>query len=143
MKYINKFSQVADYEQFVGGGYVTPNVCYVEETNGIIMKPEIIENNTLQFPIYLIYGDNGQIGIDLYNYFLEKGGEDGSGDITNEVIYYDNHLAISWRHVSKKNTFHDTAYCYIDLNTPSAHGLWIQLDCNGIVFGYGGGGTND
>ena len=41
MKYINKFSQVTDYEQFVGGGYVTPNICYVEESDGIIMKPYI------------------------------------------------------------------------------------------------------
>jgi hypothetical protein len=40
MKYINKFSTNADYKAFTeGGGYVTPNVCYVEESNGIVMKP--------------------------------------------------------------------------------------------------------
>ena len=51
-----------------GGGYVTPNICYIDETNGIVMNPKIFENNTLQFPIYLVYGDNGQVGIDLYNW---------------------------------------------------------------------------
>ena len=44
MKYINKFSTNADYQAFTeGGGYVTPNVCYVEETDGIVMKPYIDE----------------------------------------------------------------------------------------------------
>jgi hypothetical protein len=42
MKYINKFSTNADYQAFTeGGGYVTPNVCYVEETDGIVIKPYI------------------------------------------------------------------------------------------------------
>ena len=42
MKYVKKFSTNADYQAFTeGGGYVTPNVCYVEETNGIIVKPDI------------------------------------------------------------------------------------------------------
>jgi hypothetical protein len=49
---------------------VTPNVCYVEETNGIVMNPKIIENNTLQFPMYLVEGDNGQVGVSLYNFIL-------------------------------------------------------------------------
>ena len=42
MKYINKFSTSADYQAFTeGGGYVTPNICYVEETDGIVLKPYI------------------------------------------------------------------------------------------------------
>ena len=41
MKYINKFSTNADYQAFTeGGGYVTPNICYVEETKGIVVKPK-------------------------------------------------------------------------------------------------------
>ena len=89
MKYINKFSTNADYQAFTeGGGYVTPNVCYVEETDGIIMKPEISENNTLQFPIYLTIGDNGQLGKDVHSYILSKFHEVGltSYDMT-ETIY--------------------------------------------------------
>ena len=35
-----------------GGGYVTPNVCYIEENEGLVFKPEINDNNTLQFPLY-------------------------------------------------------------------------------------------
>ena len=42
MKYINKFSTSAEYQAFTeGGGYVTPNICYVEETEGLVFKPEI------------------------------------------------------------------------------------------------------
>ena len=42
MKYINKFSTSADYQAFTeGGGYVTPNICYVEESDGIVMKPYV------------------------------------------------------------------------------------------------------
>ena len=42
MKYINKFSTNADYQAFTeGGGYVTPNICYIEEVDGIVMKPYI------------------------------------------------------------------------------------------------------
>lgn len=71
MKYINKFSTNADYQLFTEDvGYVTPNICYVEETEGLVFKPEIIESNTLQFPVYLVEGDNGQLGIDLYNYLV-------------------------------------------------------------------------
>ena len=53
MKYINKFSTNADYQAFTeGGGYVTPNICYVMESKELKFKPKIIENNTLQFPVY-------------------------------------------------------------------------------------------
>ena len=32
MKYIKKFENTAEYQQFIGGGdYVTPNVCYIKE----------------------------------------------------------------------------------------------------------------
>lgn len=42
MKYINKFSTNADYQAFTDGDdYVTPNVCYVDETDGIVMKQYI------------------------------------------------------------------------------------------------------
>ena len=52
MKYINKFSTNADYQAFTeGGGYVTPNVCYVEETEGLVFKPEINETIISTFTI--------------------------------------------------------------------------------------------
>ena len=42
MKYINKFSTTADYQAFTDGDrYVTPNICYVEEAKGVVMKPYI------------------------------------------------------------------------------------------------------
>ena len=42
MKYINKFSTNADYQAFTeGGDYVTPNVCFITETMGLVVKPKI------------------------------------------------------------------------------------------------------
>ena len=41
MKYINKFSTNVDYQAFTeGGGYVTPNICYVTELKGLKFKPK-------------------------------------------------------------------------------------------------------
>ena len=41
MKYINRFSTNADYQAFTeGGGYVTPNICYVTESKGLKFKPK-------------------------------------------------------------------------------------------------------
>jgi hypothetical protein len=62
MKYINKFSTNADYQAFTeGGGYVTPNICYVEETNGIIVKPEINENDEVVVINHGILRDSSSI----------------------------------------------------------------------------------
>jgi hypothetical protein len=59
MKYLRIFKQSADYQEFTGGGeYVTPNVCYIEETDGIVMKP---------------YDDGEE--------------NDGSGKIVNHITY--------------------------------------------------------
>ena len=69
MKYIKKFSQLADYEQFVGGGdYVIPNVCFVEETNGIVIGTKAKS----MFPIYLTKDGNGEVGVNLFKYLQNK-----------------------------------------------------------------------
>lgn len=69
MKYIKKFSQLTEYQQFVGGGggeYVTPNICYVEETNGIVIKPYIAP----KIPISLgdvVYWDGSEVKTTPYS----------------------------------------------------------------------------
>ena len=78
MKYINKFPTNADYQAFTEGGDVTPNICYVEETKGLVIKPKINNGGsdiTTLFPCYLTGSitlsgiiDNGEIGKQLYNY---------------------------------------------------------------------------
>jgi hypothetical protein len=75
MKYLKKFQTNTDYQAYKGG-YVTPNVCYVEETEGLVFKPEIIENNTLQFPVYLVEGYNSPT--DIMDYLYNKYGICGS-----------------------------------------------------------------
>lgn len=70
MKYINKFDTIADYQAFKdGGGDVTPSVCYVEENEGLVFKPEIpsVKLNNLitwayKFPLTLAYGDDAEYG---------------------------------------------------------------------------------
>jgi hypothetical protein len=77
MKYINKFSSNSDYQAFKeGDGYVTPNICYVTESKGLKFKPKVNNGgtDTALFPCYLTGSttpgtiDNGEIGIQLYNY---------------------------------------------------------------------------
>ena len=42
----------------------------------------------LEFPIYLVVGDNGQLGINLYNYLINKYGTENSQ--VSEEIYVEN-----------------------------------------------------
>ena len=42
--------------------------------------------NGLEFPITLEEGDNGQVGVDLYNYIMEKGKE--IADLEGWFTYY-------------------------------------------------------
>ena len=72
MKYINKFSTNADYQAFTEGGYVTPNICYVEETDGIVMKPYIDPNKVL-FPAVIVPAvGNGNISnANIAQYFID------------------------------------------------------------------------
>jgi hypothetical protein len=86
MKYINKFSTNADYQAFTdGGGYVTPNICYVEEADGIVMKPyieiipifhlEVEEGYTVNFigdKFDIAYGCIKKASIDILIEYLEK-----------------------------------------------------------------------
>lgn len=39
----------------------------------------------MEFPVYLIVGDNGQLGIDVYNYLINKYGNENSQ--VSEEIY--------------------------------------------------------
>ena len=74
MKYIKKFSTNDDYEEFVGGDYVTPNICFVEETKGIVIKPKIPSvkpNNLITW---------------VYKFPLILWGDDVEGDVTEYAI---------------------------------------------------------
>ena len=141
MKYINKLSTNADYQAFTeGGGYVTPNICYVEETDGLVFKPEIIEeeNNGLQFPVYLVYGNNGQLGIDVYNYLQIKYNPNniyGTTASISEIIYADNKMCSNIR-------FGGTVYPEnIYLGHVTDGGI-LELMPNGfIVYSTGSGGS--
>ena len=42
----------------------------------------------LNFPIYLVDGDNGQLGVDLYNYMLDNSVIDSAG--TKDYIFKEN-----------------------------------------------------
>ena len=39
---------------------------------------------SLEFPIYLVEGDNGQVGVDLYNYVVENS---IGGDMSSDPFY--------------------------------------------------------
>ena len=73
MKYIKRFSKVSDYEAFKGGGeYITPNISLIDDGKRVYSEKKASSDNILTFPITLVEGDNGQMGIDLWNYILEN-----------------------------------------------------------------------
>jgi hypothetical protein len=50
MKYIKKFANSADYQQFIGGGdYVTPNLCLMEDSYDVVLEPEAAEVKIIKF----------------------------------------------------------------------------------------------
>ena len=93
-----------------GGGYVTPNVCYVEETNGIIVKPEIIETT----PIFYLEVEEG------YTVSFRK---DISG---NEVLDFADGC-IKKASIDKLIEYLEKKYDYDEYNL-------IQVDGNDIKF---------
>jgi hypothetical protein len=120
-----------------GGGYVTPNICYIEENEGLVFKPEIIENNTLQFPVYLVEGDNGQLGIDVYNYLQIKYNPNniyGTTASISEIIYADNKMCSNIR-------FRGAAYPENIYLGHVSNGGMLELMPNGfIIYSTGSGG---
>ena len=111
------------------GGYVTPNICYVEENESLVFNPEIIKNNTLQFPVYLVEGDNGQLGIDVYNYLFEKYSD---GVHFTEELYFEgtSYSAFDGRIISIISKGSDTLVLFLQNNLNAAN---IHLNSNGIV----------
>lgn len=66
MKYTKIFETESDYETFRGGGnWFRPNICIFK--NSINLK-----YNGKLFPVKLITGDNGVLGIEVYNYLIEN-----------------------------------------------------------------------
>ena len=132
MKYINKFSTNADYQAFTeGGGYVTPNICYVEETNGIIMK----EKEFSLFPCYLVEGDNGKYGTKLFEFLVSKNlnmydkyyfSENEKVYVNNSLIQYTMALTNdkSLFNLMRENTPSSDGIIYINNN---GNNLWIYL----------------
>lgn len=94
MKYLKKFQTNADYQAFRGGGdWITPNVSIITEDDTIVFEPFVNTNNSITFPVYLVEGDNGQLGIDVYNYLQIKYNPDNIHWNTvsiSEIIYADN-----------------------------------------------------
>ena len=98
MKYVKKFSTDADYQAFTeGGGYVTPNVCYVEETNGIIVKPYYDNPYHITVESVIIEGGSEQSTL-LTTYLLEKYGYNFNGYPENCEIRI-NGYEISYLHI--------------------------------------------
>ena len=71
MKYINKFSTNADYQAFTeGGGYVTPNICYVTELKGLKFKPKVNNGGVTNLITFSIKNSNSGY---IKNYTAKEG----------------------------------------------------------------------
>ena len=63
----------------------------------MVFKPEINENNTLQFPVYLVEGDNGQLGIDLFEYITDEMINNNIGSVfLDNQVYINNYSVYSF-----------------------------------------------
>lgn len=51
-----------------------------------VVNDEKESGDGLTFPITLVDGDNGNLGIDLYNYIVDKYGRGYSGEIEEDVF---------------------------------------------------------
>jgi hypothetical protein len=60
----------------------------------LVFKPEINENNTLQFPVYLVEGDNGQLGIDLFEYITDEMINNTTGSVVLDNQVYINNYSV-------------------------------------------------
>lgn len=67
MKYLKKFQTNADYQTFKGSDdWITPNVSLIEEEIPVVIYSIA--------PITLIEGENGELGVALYEYLNGKYG---------------------------------------------------------------------
>ena len=92
MKYINKFPTNADYQAFTeGGGYVTPNICYVDETNGIVMEPEIKEPLNMDIFEYdnitMLETTEGDLFLNLNENEIDKYKIQSDGIVVTEIRF--------------------------------------------------------
>lgn len=125
MKYINKFHTNADYQTFTDGdGYVTPNICYVEEYDGIIMK----EKEFSLFPCYLVEGNNGKYGTKLFEFLVSKNLNmyDTYYFSENEKVYVNNSLI----QYTVAPTNDNSSFTLMRENTSSSEGI-IYINNNG------------
>lgn len=54
----------------------------------LLASQNSVGGGNLEFPVYLVVGDNGQLGIDVYNYLINKYGTEKSQ--VSEEIYVEN-----------------------------------------------------
>jgi hypothetical protein len=114
----------------------------------LVFKPEIIENNTLQFPVYLVEGDNGQLGIDVYNYLVEKycpNALDSNSKINinerlDEVIYVTSDKYSKPIQITFLNVWRKSSICYFNTSTADI-AKDIHVHSNGMVWISTGGGA--
>ena len=113
MKYIKKFSTNADYQAFTkGGGYVTPNVCYIEENESVAAKPEKIT-----FPLYI--GDFNLVGEEWETIIYTK-----EGNFTKLVNLLRSTVLSNGIDVGSQ----------LILENLNDYGIEIYIDCEGVWY---------
>jgi hypothetical protein len=111
MKYLRIFNNNSDYQSFIeGDDYITPNICYVEETESLVAKPEKIT-----FPLYI--GDFNLVSDDEFQTIYTKEGNFTKlvnllrSTVLSNGIEYGEHLILE------------------NLND---YGIEIYIDCEGV-----------
>lgn len=100
----------------------------------------------LQFPVYLVEGDNGQLGVDVYNYLIEKYCPEALGSNSNisirkfidEIIYVTSGTS-KLIQINFLQVWHKRNICYFNTSSPDS-GKDIHVYSTGeVVISTGGG----
>lgn len=111
MKYLKKFSTESEYQTFKNSDdWVKPNLSAIVEPSPVIIFNGVHFN--LQFPVTLIEGENGELGIALYNFLLEKYGTVTSHQTVPEtfILHLENYGVVN-EVTSNKISTEINGYC--------------------------------
>ena len=88
---------------------------------------------SLEFPIYLVEGDNGQVGVDLYNYVIENTYTDNWGDVHHKGFNSDEEVYFSAYGITEKISSFGIREGFVVYSMPQFGGSTLLLYYTGNV----------
>lgn len=128
MKYLKVFETNSQYTTFqTSSDYITPNVTLITSEATIKYNPQL-------FPINLVVGDNGELGIKLYEYISIKLQSTNKYTLNDQEIVY-----INGNKVTNPVQYATTQYFRLDFNDGYKYYLYSTGTLNRASSTHGGG----